>query len=534
VRRVLAVVMSAAALLLSAPASAHPLGNFTINHLVKAAITPDRLRVKYVLDIAEIPTFQIMRERGIEGPDQAALLDRWATDEIAVVSAGLTVTLDGAPLQLIPSSARASTRPGAGGLPTLYWVGEFSAPLPAAHADRTLTIADAVYRGRIGWKDVVVVPDREPTDELRSYPNALLGSPREINGVSLRLAADGRVLARTNSSSAQAAPAGSTSQIRSNALSDLLAEGAASPWLVLLTLLTAIGLGALHALEPGHGKTLLAVSLVGARATAQQALILAVGLTFAHTAGVLALGLLMLAAAQWIVPENIYPWITLASGAMVAVLGANALSRIIKIRRGDAHAHVHPHHHEGDVERSNGSGMERSNSFDRHGHAHDHSHSHVPPGTAPLSFRSVVLVAMSGNIAPCPAALVVLLAALSLHQLGYGLLVIVAFSVGLAGVLTGLGIALVHGASWLSKRPALETFVRYGPLVSATVIALIGAAMLGQGAAASTLHAPALLVSALVGSAIAGYAFSPGHVHEHEHDQMHAGATAHALQAEAP
>lgn len=509
-RRVLAVVASAAALLLTVPASAHPLGNFTINHLVKADVSGARLRVKYVLDIAEIPTFQIMRERGIEGAQRAALLDRWAADEVAVVTAGLTVTLDGTPLHLDPSSARASTRPGAGGLPTLYWVGEFAAPMPAAHGARTLTIADAVYPGRIGWKDVVIAPEREPTNELRSYPSALLGSPREIEGVTLRLAADGRVLARTDVSGVQSAPAGSTSQIRSNTLSDLLAKGAASPWLVLLTLLTAIGLGALHALEPGHGKTLLAVSLVGARATVQQALILAVGLTFAHTAGVLALGLLMLAAAQWIVPENIYPWITLASGAMVAVLGANALSRLIKTRRGDAHSHDHAHDH-------------------THGHHH-----HVPRGTAPLSFRSVVLVAMSGNIAPCPAALVVLLAALSLHQLGYGLLVIVAFSVGLAGVLTGLGIALVHGASWLSKRPALETFVRYGPLVSATVIALIGAAMLGQGAAASILHAPALVVSTLVLCAIAGYALSPGHVHQHGHYHAHEPAPAHALQRESP
>ena len=150
-------------------------------------------------------------------------------------------------------------------------------------------------------------------------------------------------------------------------------------------------------------------------------------------------------------------------------------------------------------------------------HDHPHGHDHVPAGNAPLSFGSVVLVAMSGNIAPCPAALVVLLAALTLHQLAYGLLVIIAFSVGLAGVLTGLGIALVHGASWLSGRPSLDRFVRYGPLVSATVIAAIGALMLGQGAAASTLHAPAIIVTALVLAAIAGFAFSPGHVHSHDH-----------------
>ncbi len=505
-RRVLALVAFLFVLASAVPADAHPLGNFTINHLTKVRVGATDLTIRYVLDIAEIPTFQIMHARGIDGPDPQALLDRWASDEVAVIQPSLSVTLDGSALQLQAGQPHASTRPGAGGLPTLYWVDEFHAALPrsAAAAQRHLTVLDLAYPGRIGWKDVVVYPQREPTQELRAYPSALLGSPREVSGVQLTLASSGSVLASVTTSERPATMAPAAPQFRSNALSDMLAKGASSPWLVLLTMIMAVGLGALHALEPGHGKTLLAVSLVGARATSKQALILAVGLTFAHTAGVLALGLLMLAAAQWIVPENVYPWITLASGAMVAVLGANALSRFIKIRRGGAHAHAHAH-------------GESSGQIHSTDHDHPHGHDHVPAGNAPLSFGSVVLVAMSGNIAPCPAALVVLLAALTLHQLAYGLLVIIAFSVGLAGVLTGLGIALVHGASWLSGRPSLDRFVRYGPLVSATVIAAIGALMLGQGAAASTLHAPAIIVTTLVIAAIAGFAFSPGHVHSHDH-----------------
>ena len=101
---------------------------------------------------------------------------------------------------------------------------------------------------------------------------------------------------------------------------------------MLGALLLAIALGALHALEPGHGKTLLAVSLVGARATPRQAVILAVALTVAHTAGVLALGFVVLAATRWIVPEQIYPWITLASGLFVTVLGARAVAREVRKR----------------------------------------------------------------------------------------------------------------------------------------------------------------------------------------------------------
>lgn len=507
--RFIAAIGIIVTILIAARADAHPLGNFTINHLTKVSVSADAITLTYVLDIAEIPTFQIMREHGIDGAQREARLARWSADEVDFVASGLRVTSDGAGLRLVPDTPRATTRPGAGGLPTLYWVEEFHATLPAASGARHVEIQDAVYAGRIGWRDIVVAPQDEPTNELRSYPNALLGSPRHLQGIRLTVAADGQVVARATEDETDMAPAASMSQIRSNALSDMLAKGASNPWLVLLTLLTAVGLGALHALEPGHGKTLLAVSLVGARATSKQALILAVGLTFAHTAGVLALGLLMLAAAQWIVPENVYPWITLASGMMVAMLGASTLSRYIKTRRGREHAHVPGQ-------------MNSTTPSEVADHEHDHGdHQHVPPGSAPLSFGSVVLVAMSGNIAPCPAALVVLLAALTLHQLGYGLLVIVAFSVGLASVLTGLGIALVHGATWLSNRPGLEKAVRYGPLVSATVIATIGAVMLGQGASASALHTPAPAVTLLVLAAIAGYAFSPGHVHAGDHIHSH-------------
>jgi ABC-type nickel/cobalt efflux system permease component RcnA len=124
-------------------------------------------------------------------------------------------------------------------------------------------------------------------------------------------------------------------------------------------------------------------------------------------------------------------------------------------------------------------------------------------------------MAMSGNIAPCPAALVVLLTALSLHQVAYGIVVIIAFSIGLSGVLTTMGIAFVRGAKWLSERPAFEHLTNYGPLASACVIACIGAIMIGQGFASGSLHAPVLPVTMLALAAIAGYALRPGHVHVH-------------------
>jgi len=173
-----------------------------------------------------------------------------------------------------------------------------------------------------------------------------------------------------------------------------------------------------------------------------------------------------------------------------------------------AHAHTHPHEHE------HVHGAHAHPHPHPHGHDDlDHARAHAIPGNAPLRFGGTVWAAMSGGIAPCPAALVVLLAALALDQVAYGLFLIVAFSFGLAATLTGLGIAVVRGATWLQGRPQFERFVTYGPLVSACVISLIGAVMVGQGFAERGIAVSPLLASALTAIAIAGYAFSHPFAH---------------------
>ncbi|MBC5806628.1 MAG: hypothetical protein DLM53_04715 [Candidatus Eremiobacter antarcticus] len=485
----MASVLTAVVLGSASIAAAHPLGNFTINRLAKVRILDHRIAVHYVLDFAEIPAFQIMRAQGASNGSEGRL-NEWAQAERRIVEAGLTITAAGNPVALTPQTAKVSTRPGAGGLPTLYWTADFQGRLPDA-GSAVVRISDATYGERIGWKDIAVAPAREPTDDLRRYPNELLASPRDVRAVDVNLSARGTIVSALPIAQATAAvkPA---SQIRSNALSDLVARGSSKPLWVLITILLAVCLGALHALEPGHGKTLLAVSLVGARATTKQAIWLAVALTISHTAGVIALGVAMLLAAKWIVPEDIYPWVTAISGVAVAFIGARALARFF-------HAHGSAYH-------DSHSGAET------HGHAHPHAE--VPTGQA-ISFRNVLVLAMGGNVAPCPAALVVLLTALTLHRVGYGLLVIVAFSVGLAAVLTGLGIAFVRGATWLAAQPRLQRLVRFGPLLSGCAIALIGAIMLGQGLGAGALHAPAAAVTCLALLAIAGYAARGGHAHAH-------------------
>ena len=180
-------------------------------------------------------------------------------------------------------------------------------------------------------------------------------------------------------------------------------------------------------------------------------------MTFAHTIAVVLLGLLLCFATGF-ATERLFTWITLISGVAVAFIGARALS--------SATSHVLAHHH-------------------GHAHRHDrgdgHGHSHAIAGSEPLHFRSAVVAAMSGGIAPCPAAIVVLLTALHLHRVGYGLALIVIFSLGLAAVLSGLGLVVVHGAAWLGRQQLFTRVARIAPFVTAGVISIVGAVMLAQG-----------------------------------------------------
>lgn len=459
------------------PAAAHPLGNFTINHLAKFTTSSNALHVRYILDIAEIPSFQIMHAPGAATWDDTAM-QQWANAEISTVQQGLQVDLDGKPLHLQPLRAHARLRPGAGGLPIIRWVGEFTAPT-AFGIVHHVAIVDRVYADRrIGWKDIIAGAQTEPTDELRRYPSALIGTPRRVDGATFTIEPNAAIADAREQIDATPMTGALTSWVSSTALSDMFSRPGQTPLFVLLTILAAFGLGALHAVEPGHGKALLAFTLVGARATSRQALILAASLTFAHTAGVLLLGIVLFFASGF-VSESIYPWITLLSGIAIAVIGARSLAAFIRMRRGAGHSHAHEH-------------------------------------TMPLNFRAAVIAAMSGGIAPCPAAIVVLLAALRLHQVGYGTLLIVIFSMGLAAVLSGLGIGVVHGSAWLSRRSTYTRFVPYGPLVTAVVISTIGALTLATGLVQQGVTAPTPLLVALTLAAIVGYAVSQhGHVHSH-------------------
>jgi ABC-type nickel/cobalt efflux system permease component RcnA len=225
---------------------------------------------------------------------------------------------------------------------------------------------------------------------------------------------------------------------------------------LLLLLLAAAGWGAVHALSPGHGKTMVAAYLVGTRGTARQAVALGATVTVSHTVGVFGLGAVTLGLSQWVLPETLYPWLTLVSGLMILAVGAAVLNGRLRAWRGAAANH---HHHDGG-----------------HVHGHDHGHGHDHAAPRDLTGRSLVALGASAGIIPCPSALVVLLAAVAQHEIALGLLLIVAFSLGLASTLTAVGLLVVRASRLLERATRARRAAVALPAVSALVI--VGAGLL--------------------------------------------------------
>ncbi|NJN86984.1 MAG: ABC transporter permease [Leptolyngbyaceae cyanobacterium SL_7_1] len=253
---------------------------------------------------------------------------------------------------------------------------------------------------------------------------------------------------------------------------------------ILLAIAGALAWGALHSMSPGHGKSIVGAYLVGERATAKHALFLALVTTVTHTIGVFALGIVTLFAANYILPEQLYPWLSLVSGLMVAAIGFNLFRSRFKLNRNrrSAHSHHgHSHHaHEHPHDHAHGHSHDHTHDHTHghaHGHSHDHghtsSHSHVP-SDQPVTWRSLLALGISGGLVPCPAALVLLLSSIALGNVGIGLLLLVAFSVGLAGVLTGLGLLLVYAKHLFKRVPTHLRLVKFLPVISAVGITLIG------------------------------------------------------------
>lgn len=418
-KRLLVLGVVFAALAVPAVAAAHPLGNFTINRFSRVEVAGPRIYVHYVLDLAEIPTFQAGR---IDAPALAHRIAR---------SAQLTV--DGHRVPLVPVEWALAHPNGAGGLKTTRF--EVILRGPRLRGRSGVSYVDRNYADRIGWKEVVVgdVPSR--SHELRAYPKDLLSSPLEITRVRTTLL-PGTSRARPHVT--RGATLRAPDRVADAGFASLVARDHLGFWVVLASLAVALFWGAAHAFSPGHGKTIITAYLVGRRGTPRHAAMLGLIVTVTHTIGVFALGVVTLVLSRFIVPEQLYPWLNLASGLLVVVIGASVLRSRFR-RRG----HHHHHHH------------------------HEHE----------LGRRSLLAVGVSGGLLPCPSALVVLLAAISLHRIGFGILLIVAFSAGLALTITGVGLVAVLARSAFGRLSFDGRALSFLPTLSALVIVLAGVGM---------------------------------------------------------
>jgi nickel/cobalt transporter (NicO) family protein len=482
---VLAVLALAAALALAGtPAAAHPLGNFSISHYAAIEIGAADVQVRYIVDMAEIPTFQEVQDTGLVAKMADPSVAPWAARKRDTLARGLRLDVGGRRLELTVVSSDVIFPPGAGDLPTLKLGVVYRALLPDDAAGTVeLRYVDENFPDRAGWKEIIVragpgvtlvrstAPATDRSRELADYPTDLLNSPPQ--DVEARV-----TFVRSPSSIAAAPPPAAPApffELRpnvrpssSNAFADLVARRESGVGLAVLALLTAVILGAFHALEPGHGKTVIAAYLVGSRGTAWHALILGLIVTASHTAGVYLLGGVTFYASQHIVPERLYPWLSLGSGLTIAILGIALFVRRFAGRAGH-HGHHHGPHDHAHTHHAHDHSHEGAPDHD-HDHSHAHSHDHEP-----VSLRALVALGVSGGIIPCPAALVVLLTALSMHQVGFGLVLIVAFSVGLAAVLVVIGILMVYARRLMTRfREDGPWIQRWLPLTSSAVTALLG------------------------------------------------------------
>lgn len=525
------------------PARAHPMGNFSINHYARFVAKSDHLSLRTILDFAEIPTAERMPQLDPNGDQLISAAEKRAflRSEIARIARGYAVQINGAKAPLKLQVPRLELRPGAGGLQTLRILADWKIALPPAQTLR-VTFRDSNFEGRNGWMEIVArggagrriansnVGAQERSRELTRFPagNAVV-APRQRQASFSLIKGGGagreNVIAAAPESESAALANTQTPQNR-------FTQSIAAKQLTLGTwlggLLAALAFGAVHALSPGHGKTMVAAYLVGSRGTPRHAVLLGFVVTVTHTLGVFALGFGLLFASQYVLPERLFPILSAASGLLIFGVGLWLfMSRYQDLKSGHSHgnhSHFHPVTPIADSTTliadsaipTVGSATSTANSSTvivesatpiadsataivesstaiadstiavedaNYAHSHgDHTHSHggrahshaVPEG--PITLKTLVALGISGGIVPCPEALVVLLAAVKLQRIGYGMLLILAFSLGLAAALIAIGLFVVAARERFSRSPGSKSAVltRYLPLGSAAAITVIG------------------------------------------------------------
>jgi ABC-type nickel/cobalt efflux system permease component RcnA len=477
---------------------AHPMGNFSVNHYARIEVSGGGAQIRYVLDLAEIPSFQLLQQWGLSGDSPRNLLDAKAEAQAREWVRNLSLACDGRAVSPRFEGATLALAPGAGGSPVM----RIASTMKLAVAARSLSYEDRNYPDRAGWKEVVIAAgpgasierasqdDTERSQALTAYPaDPTVAPPQDLKASVEWIAASPTVTKKappkivpvptaaplaTATSAIPPQPAAAGTVVRGDFLSRLLHRGDIGLGLTLLGMAVAFGLGCMHALSPGHGKTIVAAYLVGSRGTFKHAIFLGGMVTFTHTISVFFLGLTTLFLSQYVLPEKIFPVLGAISGLSIVWIGGMMLYKRARRLRPPHHDHDHDHdyhHHEHD--------HNHSHDHEHGPHTHTHTHTHVPEGD--ITLGSLIALGASGGLVPCPSALVLLLSSIALGRVSLGLLLLIAFSSGLAVVLMGIGVLVLYAKHFLpdSQKTAAHPAFRIIPVLSAALIVCIGLLMTG-------------------------------------------------------
>jgi nickel/cobalt transporter (NicO) family protein len=502
------------------------LGNFTINQYCGLTLSGKNAAVHYVVVFGQLPALRELHLADSNGDGVTSQLERDAyVGKLAPeLAEGLILELDGVPVPLRATHWTSSLPTEQGGFSLRLDV-DFAASLPlAARRDiHNLQLTNQNYAGRMGWHEIVVQSERgvavfdtnaSSTSLTGGLTNALQAlpsnGPLEERSVHLSfdegiapagavmLAARPGTAAPQSTTNANASSAGGVTESawiarETRRLIDAISGPHLEPEVAFLALLAAMLLGAVHALSPGHGKTIVGAYLIGSRGTPRHAVFLGTTVTITHTLGVFVLGFATLYASRFIVPERLFPILSMLSAVMVLGMGILLLVQrtraaypaLAAAKRGSTVFHP--------VTAATGPASGRGLIFAQaqgYGHGHDHSHSdgtlhshgggaihsHLPPGASgeKITWRSLLTLGISGGLVPCPSAMVLLLAAVALNKTAYGMLLVVAFSVGLAITLTAVGLAFLYARNRFRKRRPGARWPQLLPILSAGMITVLG------------------------------------------------------------
>lgn len=488
-------------------AAAHPLGNFTTNTAAAISVRPDGLGITYVVDLAEIPTLQALRQVDANGDGTASPAETAAAAgrRCHRIAGDLEVTVGGERVPVRAATSDLELRDGQAGLEVLRMECQLRAAGPL-DGRTEIAYRDRGFPDRIGWREVVAVgdgailldsdvPATSSSRLLEAYPEGRLASPPEVTTADLVAAPGGGARTAADGGPASAGGVGGVGRL-TRAYTSLVAEQELTLPFALLAVGIAVVLGAAHALAPGHGKTVMAAYIVGERGTTGQAV--AVGATVAatHTLGVLALGV-MIATSETLAPERLYPWFGAVSGLLITAIGVGVLRRALRARsrrhehdeHAPGHGHVRGHSHDdprghdrkvpepalafagagaavgttapGALDPApHPHGSSRAGKPRPHGaggaeHTHSHGggapHTHHLPPPGRTRARDLVALGFAGGLVPSPSALVVLLGALALDRAAFGVALVAAYGVGLAITLLAAGLLLVRARGWVER-----------------------------------------------------------------------------------